>query len=170
MMENIEPTLRNEETRKLVIDLLEACRAATRSLAESLPFVDDSDPYLGQIYGQVSQRNDTHRAMLRKVTRQAERWLLNYGNPEERKEPSAFTDPTKAVAEWVKDGKPRAIINLKNDEQGGFLIPGASSFVPKPGLLNVVRRTFHIGGWKEFNFHDHILTAVKQAKVNRVPK
>ena len=80
------------------------------------------------------------------------------------------TEYSKAVAEWVKDGRPSAIINLKSGEQGGFLIPGGSSFVPEPGILNAIRRTFHIGGWKETNFRDQILKGAKQAKVTRGPE
>ena len=79
------------------------------------------------------------------------------------------TGYSRAVEEWVKDGDgiPKAIINLKRDEQGGFLIPNSVRFVPKPGFVNFVRRIFHIGGWKELNLHDQLLTLAKQAKVIR---
>jgi len=77
------------------------------------------------------------------------------------------TEYSRMVEEWVKDGKPSATINLKSDKQGGFLIPSASTFVPKPGILNVFWRALHIGGWKELNFRDQILKGAKQAKVTR---
>ena len=90
MSENKEPTLRNADTRRLVIDLLEASRAAIRVIAETTPFVDDDDPYLGAIFAQVSQRKDQTRAMLRYVARRSEQWLIQYGKPEDQSEPNTL--------------------------------------------------------------------------------
>ena len=70
-----------EEPRELIVELLEACRSAIRVIAETTPFVDDDDPYLGRIFGPVAQRKDSSRHTLRHVIHRAERWLLVSGKP-----------------------------------------------------------------------------------------